>query len=146
VTSPDPAPTTLTTRETIQATPERLFELWTKPDHLLQWFGPDGATCVDPQVDLKVGGRYRIGNRFPDGTTLWITGIFELIEKSSQLIYSWGLEPAPSTERVTVRFEPKGDATEVIVVHENIAGAKLRDGHEKGWKDCLKGLIEYVGQ
>jgi len=41
---------------------------------------------------------------------------------------------------VTVRFEPKGDGTEVIVVHERIADEATRDDHEKGWAGCLDGL------
>jgi uncharacterized protein YndB with AHSA1/START domain len=129
---------------TIRAAPERLFEIWTHPDHLLKWFGPESATCVGPEVDLRIGGRYRIGNRFPDGNILWISGAFEVIEKPSRLVYSWGLEPAAPQERVTVRFEPKGDRTEVTVVHENIPSPELRDGHEKGWKECIEGLIDYV--
>jgi hypothetical protein len=47
-------------------------------------------------------------------------------------------------ERVTVRFEERGGATEVIVTHERIPNGALRDQHASGWKGCLDGLAEFV--
>ncbi len=44
-----------------------------------------------------------------------------------------------------MQFEPRDDATEVIVIHERIASAALRDGHEQGWHACLNGLERYLG-
>jgi uncharacterized protein YndB with AHSA1/START domain len=134
----------LVVRRTIRATPQHLFDAWTQPYQLKQWWGPLGADCIDAQVDLRVGGRYRIGNRFPDGTVVWISGDFEMIDPPHRLVYTWGLEPhASAPERVTVRFEPRGDLTEVIVLHERISDEAVRDRHEKGWEGCLDGLQEY---
>jgi uncharacterized protein YndB with AHSA1/START domain len=135
----------LVVRKTIRATPERLFEAWTTPAHLEQWWGPEGVTCIDSDVDLRIGGRYRIGNRLPDGTVLWITGEFEVIEPPRRLTYSWKLEgSAHPVERVTVRFEPRVGATEVIVTHERISSEPLREQHQVGWVGCLAGLEEYL--
>jgi hypothetical protein len=46
---------------------------------------------------------------------------------------------------VTVTFEPVGDATEVVVVHERIHTAATRDDHERGWIGCLDGLEQWSG-
>jgi uncharacterized protein YndB with AHSA1/START domain len=139
-------PITLVVQKTIAATPERLFAAWTEPDALRQWWGPDGVTCIDPQVDLRVGGRYRIGNRLRDGSILWIVGEFEAVEPPNQLVYTWRLEGGPeSTERVTVRFEQRGAGTEVIVTHALIVTGTLRDQHRLGWQGCLAGLARYTG-
>jgi len=134
----------LVVRKTIQAPPERLFQAWTEPAQLREWWGPEGVACIGAEVDLRVGGRYRIGNQLPDGTTLWIGGEFEVIERPRLLIYTWPLEGAPSSERVTVRFEPRGAATEVIVTHEGIRNEALRRQHQMGWYGCLDGLAEYL--
>ncbi|MFL5321211.1 MAG: SRPBCC domain-containing protein [Myxococcaceae bacterium] len=136
---------TLVARKSIRASPERLFELWTTPEHLHRWWGPKDVTCVGAEVDLRVGGRYRLGNRFPDGKVVWISGEFEEIRRPSQLCYSWrveGTDGAP--ERVTVRFEPEDGATLVIVTHERIADEALRRGHAAGWEGCLDGLERYA--
>jgi uncharacterized protein YndB with AHSA1/START domain len=141
----DRAVETLVVRQTIRATPERLFQAWTTPAQLLQWWGPVGVTCVDPAVDLRVGGRYRIGNRLPDGTMLWIGGEFELIDPPHALAYTWRVEGSSgATERVTVRFAPKDGATEVTVTHERIANRLSREQHEYGWRGCLTRLAAYV--
>ena len=145
MTAKDNHSVTLVVRETIRATPERLFEAWTRPEQLMQWWGPEGVTCSAAEVDLKVGGNYRIANRFPDGKLLWITGSFEAVEPPHRLVYTWsiGVESGV-TERVTVSFEARGEATEVVVTHERIRDTAQRDMHEQGWRGCLAGLKRYL--
>jgi uncharacterized protein YndB with AHSA1/START domain len=136
---------TLVARRTIQATAARLFEAWTQPAQLRHWWGPASVLCIDAEVDLRVGGRYRIANRFPDGRIVWIVGQFEAIEAPYRLVYTWALEPGSGpTERVTVQFRPQGDATEVIVTHEGIPSVPVRQRHEQGWQACLQGLADYL--
>jgi uncharacterized protein YndB with AHSA1/START domain len=135
----------LIVRRTIRASPERLFAAWTEAERLTAWWGPANVACPAAEIDLRVGGRYRIANTMPDGGTLWIAGEFLQIERPRLLVYSWRLEPSDTaTERVTVRFESRGDATDVIVSHEHIADAAIRDQHGKGWEGCLDGLAAYI--
>ena len=146
-TTPDETPpmVTLVVRKTIHATPQRLFDAWTRPEELKKWWGPQSVTCVDAVVDLTVGGGYRIANQFPNGDMVWITGEFEVIERPNRLVYTWrlGTEAGPS-ERVSVTFEDRGTNTEVTVTHERIPGIPERDVHEQGWRGCLDGLAEYL--
>lgn len=135
----------LVVRRTIAASAERLFGAWTEPSQLLEWWGPRGVTCEDAEVDLRVGGRYRISNRLPDGRVVWISGEYELVDPPRKLVYSWRLDDSTAPlERVTVRFEPKADGTEVTVVHERIRDVETRAQHELGWHGCLDGLNAHV--
>jgi len=135
----------LVVRRTIRARPEALFAAWTDPQQLQRWWGPAGVTCTAAEIDLRVGGSYRIANRMPDGSTLWIAGEFEVIEPPSRLIYTWHLEiPEAAIERVSVTFIPRDSATEVIVTHERIANPAARTRHECGWIDCLAGLARFL--
>jgi uncharacterized protein YndB with AHSA1/START domain len=137
--------TTLEVRRTIKATPERLFAAWTDPAQLMAWWGPQGVDCIGAEVDLRTGGRYRIGNQMPDGSRIWIVGTFEIIDRPRLLTYSWLLEGTPSAvERVTVRFEQADGGTEVIVTHEKIPDERLRSQHVYGWAGCLDGLAAYL--
>ena len=131
---------TLVVRRAIRATPERLFDAWTQPTQLRQWWGPEDAECADAQVDLRVGGQYRIANRFRDGRVVWITGEFEVIEPPHRLEYTWRVEPQTAWERVSVRFERSRTGTDVVVTHERIADERTRDSHEQGWRECLDKL------
>lgn len=130
---------TLVTRRTIRASAARLFAAWTEPAQLLAWWGPRPVTCSAAEVDLRVGGRYRIANRLPDGSTLVIEGEFQIVQPPHRLVYTWRAGEDQAS-RVTVRFEPRGDDTEVVVIHEMIPGERMRDSHERGWAGCLEGL------
>jgi uncharacterized protein YndB with AHSA1/START domain len=132
----------LIVRRTIQASVKRVFEAWTSPEHLVRWWGPRPVRCDEAVVDLRVGGEYRISNRFPDGNVLLITGKFDVVDVPSRLVYSWRIEgKSDHDSTVTVRFEPRGaDATEVIVIHNRIDSESTRADHEHGWIGCLDGL------
>ena len=148
-------------RKTIAANPEQVFRAWTHPEALQKWWGPVGVTCHEAEVDLRIGGAYRIGNTLPDGNVIWITGEFEKIETNSMLVYTWstyaggpsqsGTEEASRAavqERVTVKFnsvplQSVQQGTEVIVIHEKIETQVLVEQHLHGWEGCLAGLLEY---
>jgi uncharacterized protein YndB with AHSA1/START domain len=135
----------LIVRRSIRASPERIFDAWTQPQYLKQWWGPKSVECIDAEVELRVGGRYRIANQFPDGKILWISGEFEAIERPQRLVYTWRVGTAEAAaERVTVTFEARGETTEVVVMHERIPTDAMRDMHEQGWVGCLDGLIDYL--
>ncbi len=136
---------TLTVRRVIRAEPKELFEAWTDAAQLVAWWGPRPVTCTEAQVDLRVGGRYRTGNRLPDGKILYIGGVFEIVEPPHLLVYTWQLEPAAGEpERVTVRFEARAGGTEVSITHERIGDAALRERHQGGWEGCLDSLAAYL--
>lgn len=138
---PDPLVASLTVCRTIRASPERLFDAWTEPSRLMQWWGPAGVTCISAEVDLRVDGRYRIGNQLPQGDVVWIVGVFERISPPHLLVYSWQLEHlAQSPERVTVRFDQVDAGTQVTVLHERIADMATRQSHDAGWQGCLQRL------
>ncbi len=138
----------LVVRRTIRASAARLFEAWTAPELLVSWWGPKGVRCSHAEFDPRVGGKIRIANEMPDGSTLWILGELLEVEPPSKLVYTWRTEPARAAasvdERVTVRFEARGrEETEVIVVHERIVDDETRSGHATGWEGCLDGLADW---
>lgn len=136
--------TELTIRRVIAASRERIFDAWTKPELLEQWWGPTGVRCIGAEIDLRAGGAYRIGNELPDGRILWIAGVFEIVERPRQLVYSWQVGDEPAS-RVTVAFIVLGErSTEVSIHHERIATDALRDDHEHGWGGCLDGLARWA--
>jgi uncharacterized protein YndB with AHSA1/START domain len=134
----------LVVRRTIRATAERIFAAWTQPEHLLAWWGPRPVTCSGAEVDLRVGGRYRIVNALPDGTSVTISGEFREVAPPSKLVYTWRTGPSlDESSLVTVRFEQRGDATEVTIVHDQIPSEAIRKSHELGWNGCMEGLAVY---
>ena len=142
----DESSLTLIARRTIRASAARLFAAWTEPAQLMAWWGPrTDVVCAVAEVDLRVGGKYRIGNRFPNGDMIWIAGEYEHIEPPHKLVFTWYVEAdSAMVERVTVKLEPLNEMTEVIVIHERIINATVRDQHQQGWFGCFNGLAAYL--
>jgi uncharacterized protein YndB with AHSA1/START domain len=139
------SPRRLVVRRLIEASAEALFDAWTTPAQLLLWWGPRGSRCTHATVDLRVGGRYRLGSALPDGRTVFIVGEFVSIDRPRELAYTWGLEPGNGApECVTIRFRPRETGTEVVVVHERIRGERARRSHAEGWQGCLDGLAALI--
>jgi uncharacterized protein YndB with AHSA1/START domain len=145
-TPPPPGTLVLVVRRTINGNPERLFDAWTRSEELLAWWGPRPVRCTRADVDLRVGGRYRIDNLLPTGDVLTIGGEFTLVERPHKLVYTWSVTPGVAQpELVTVRFDRKGpDLTEVVVTHERIESAAVHNSHATGWSGCLDGLALHV--
>ena len=135
----------LVVKRSFIAAPERVFDAWTQADQLTQWWGPAGVACPHAEVDLRVGGSYRICNRLPGGGLVYIVGEFVRIERPTLLVYSWQLEPGSGeTSLVTVRFAAQGCDTALTISHNRIADVHTRDGHERGWSGCLDGLAQFL--
>jgi uncharacterized protein YndB with AHSA1/START domain len=131
----------LIARRTIRANVQRVFDAWTQPEQLRAWWGPRPVTCSDAEVDLRVGGRFRIANALPDGGTVTIHGEFRVVEPPRKLVYTWRMDDGTlESSLVTVTFEPRGEGTEVVVVHEDIPSEPVRESHDNGWRGCLDGL------
>jgi glutathione S-transferase len=136
----------LVVRRRIRAPVVRVFEAWTEPQQLRAWWGPRPVTCSHAEVDLRVGGRYRLVHALPDGGSLAIYGEFRVVETPRKLVYTWRMDGGHrEASLVTVRFEGVGDATDVLIVHEEIPSEPVRDSHEKGWRGCLDGLEHHFG-
>jgi uncharacterized protein YndB with AHSA1/START domain len=133
----------LVMRRRMRASAETIFAAWTSAESLRRWWGPEGVACADVELDVRVGGSYRIGNAMPDGTVTWITGVFERIDPPRELSFTWRVDGGGEV-RVIVKLTPDGEETEVVVVHQRIVDAATRAGHERGWDGCLAGLTRVL--
>jgi len=135
----------LETSRPIHASREKVFDAWTNPAQLRKWFAvADGFTTPIAEVDLKVGGRYRLGMKAPgDNPLLVVGGVYQEIVHLERLIFTWRWESTGHDEPetlVTVEFVEHDGVTEVRLRHELFADASQRDKHGEGWAGCLDHL------
>ncbi len=131
----------LEVRRTIAAPVDRVFAAWTRPELVRKWWGPAEVQCTSAEIDLRVGGRFKLANQLPDGSVIWIGGEFLAVEPPGRLVYTWQVDDQPpDQQQVTVRFEPCDGGTEVIVLHERMTQRAQRESHEYGWNGCLDRL------
>ena len=124
---------------TIKASPEKVFAAWTEPKTLKKWMSPtEQMEVAVAETDLRVGGRYRIVMREPDGKEHKIAGVYKEIENPKKIAFTWGWEGSPEAETlVTVELRKKGAATELTLTHFKFADDKTRDMHNQGWVGCI---------
>ena len=126
----------------VQATPDRVFAAWTTPQLMKQWNAPGDRTNPVVEVDLRIGGRYRIHMAAPDGKTSKVTGVYREIDPPRRLVYTWFWETNPDLGEmvVTVEFHPRGEATEIVLVHAGCVSEEAANNHRNGWLGALPKL------
>jgi uncharacterized protein YndB with AHSA1/START domain len=131
----------------VQAPPERVFAAWTTPAMMKQWSAPGDRTNPLVEVDLRVGGRYRIHMAAPDGATSKVTGVYREIDPPRRLVYTWFWETSPSLGEmlVTVDFHRRGEATEIVLVHADAISEEAASNHRNGWLSALPKLDRLLG-
>ena len=124
-------------RRSFRAAADRVFHAWTQPTALRQWWCPVGWVADAVEIDLRVGGAYRIAMRRSGGTdAVAVCGRFLEIMPPERLVFTWRWEGAfldsPET-RVVIELRQFGDITELILRHENFTEDDMRQQHWSGW-------------
>lgn len=150
---------------------EKVWDAWTRQEHLLRWFGPKGFTMVHATVDLRIGGTFHYCMQDPRGIEMWGRWVFQTIARPNNLefISSFsnangeaipapfpGLDDFPLEVWSTVRFvEHAGEGRGTLVTLEArpFHGTKVqRDFFTAfhgsmcgGWTGTLEQLAEFLG-
>ena len=127
----------------IPAPRDRVFALLTEPPELARWWGPRDFTIPDVHVELRVGGRYRITMRPPDGAEFHLSGEYLDVEVPRRLRYTFGWDEPHPDDRVTIvdlTLDDLGEATVVSLVQGDFATPDRLALHEAGWGDSLAKL------
>ena len=137
----------LTLKRRLNATPEKVYAAWTDPEKIARWFGPSQvkAGSVKADIDLRVGGRYRISFESADGEYSQVDGVYREVTPNARIAFSWAWHSTPERESlVTVSMKPDGSGTLLTFLHEQFADATARDNHERGWTEFLGKLENYL--
>jgi uncharacterized protein YndB with AHSA1/START domain len=87
-----------------------VWEVWTDPKHIANWWGPDGFTNTISQMDLRENGEWNLVMHGPDGTDYKNKSIFREIVKHKRIVYEHISAPKFTT---TITFEAEGDTTKL---------------------------------
>ena len=136
------------------APPEKIFNAWTDPALLKQWFAPLPWTVTKAETDVRAGGTNLIVMRSPEGQEFPGHGVYLEVIKNQRLVFTNAFTKAwePSEQKplmvVEVTLEQQGDITNYTarVRHWTIAD---RESHEKmgfhvGWVTCAEQLAALV--
>jgi uncharacterized protein YndB with AHSA1/START domain len=133
---------------------ELVWEAWTNPKVLAQWWGPRGFTSPVCEVSLRVGGALCIHMRAPNGVVYPMRGVFQEIVKPEKLVFTniaVDNEDRPVLDGVTtVTFADLGGKTELTVKTWAVAvvdyATAYLAGMEAGWTMSIDKLVELLAK
>jgi len=154
-------------RRAFDAPRDLVFQAFSEPERMQQWWGPKGFSVVAAKMDLRPGGSYHYGLRGPDGSTLWGKFVYREIVRPERLVLvnSFSDEDGNITRHplsatwprqlmstflfaehdrrttLTIKWSPlDADAA------ERATFAAAHDNMRRGWTGTLDRLADYLGK
>ena len=147
------------------ATRDKVWQAWTEPARLKQWWGPRGFKVHTCKVDLRPGGTFLYGMKAPDGSDMWGKFVYREIDAPKKLVFVVsfsdpkggitrhpGMENWPAYIHSTVTFEEQGAKTRVTVQWTPQDASEVerrtfeegRPSMQQGWGGTLDQLTTYL--
>ena len=143
----------LVIERTLEAPPERVFDAFTEPDQLTKWWWPAGFTCPAAEVDLRVGGTFRLAMQWPESFPLeaqfshYMCGEYYEIDRPRRLVMSGRAVSDEQGELfatlIELTFEACEEGTALTMrqsYFEPMPPAAAMGGAEQGWTEQLDKL------
>jgi uncharacterized protein YndB with AHSA1/START domain len=139
------------TRE-FDAPRELVFQAFTDPELVPQWWGPRRLSTLVDKMDAKAGGQWRFLNRDPQGNEYAFHGVYHEVRAPERLIDTFEFEGLPEAghvclETLTLEALP-GGRTRLTTqsVFQSVADrdGMLQSGMEEGLNDSYERLTELL--
>lgn len=131
----------LTLNRRLKAPARLVYAAWTQPDKMMRWFCPADSEVLYAEASPKVGGKYRVIMRTPDGVKHVTSGEYIEVILDEKLVFTWGWDSEPGIRsQVTVSLKETDGETELTLFHEQLPTTISRDGHLEGWTGALANL------
>ena len=149
----------LTLSRVVKAPRGIAFRAWTEPDLLVQWWGPDGVSNCECEIEPRAGGVFRVvmvagetlgdrsGERWP------VIGTIQEFDPPARLVIATQAVDDDGTVHLdavtTVLFDDEGDGTTRITVHTAAEGISVHapqmlEGMRQGWTESMDKFAAFV--
>jgi uncharacterized protein YndB with AHSA1/START domain len=134
------AKTTITVEATINAPIEKVWEIWSKPEHITKWCqASEDWHAPYADNDLRVDGKFKTTMAAKDGSFSFdFGGVYTDVKQNSLIAYKM-----EDGREVSITFIPEGDTTKVIETFdpETINPIEMQRG---GWQAILDNFKKYT--
>ena len=132
------------------APPSLVFKAFTKPEHMVRWWGPQNFSTTVEKLEFREGGSYRFTIHGPNDRHHGMSGIFREIVEPKKIIFTFAWvdekgEPGNET-LITITINPEGAKTRLIFRQAPFDDAKNRDSHAEGWGEVLDKLAPLLDE
>jgi uncharacterized protein YndB with AHSA1/START domain len=132
----------------VKAPCQLVYQAWTDPKQLAQWFSPEDAKCQSVAADVRVGGAHRIHLiSQKDNRDHIAVGEYKQVIPNQLLQFTWHWEHYHMPDSViTVSFEDLGKTTRVTLVHEGLPDQEDVEQHGQGWTSLMKKFARLMAE
>lgn len=141
------------------AMPQQVFEAWSNPEALGQWFGPHTHKCKVEKYDFRVDGEWQIrmtpvaedtdcGGYDKAADSVCAGTFVEIIDnKRIAMTFAWIENGGDiSGTLLTIEFNDSDGGTEVTLIHEKLPNKDAADAHRGGWQGSLECLDTFLSE
>ena len=140
---------TLTLKRTFDVPVKLVWEAWTQPEHVINWWGPKGMKIEVIEHEFSVGGKWKYVMPMPDGSEFISEGEYLEIVEFKKIITTANFKPMTEGVEIQALFEENGDKTNFTfnVVHQTEEYCKQQEkmGFYNGWGSAFDRLDTFVG-
>lgn len=142
-----PSDTEILMRCSFNAPRQLVFDAFTKPEHLANWWGPHGTSLSACELDLRAGGKWRMVIRDASGEENAFGGAILEVTPPERFMWTFGWEGMPGQEGPEeMIFEEAGGKTTVTArstfPDKETRDAVLQSGMEEGAAQSYERLAE----
>jgi uncharacterized protein YndB with AHSA1/START domain len=152
---------TLRIERMFDAPRELVFDAWTRPEYLMQWYAPRSCTIQLVKLDARPGGRFHWCIHNPSFGDCWCVGVYKEIVRPERIVYTLAtadsagneIEPVqaghdprwPRESLVTVTLAEVRGATLLTLEQNVLESLAKHTGAHPSWLQMLDRLAEVVG-
>lgn len=139
---------TLTLNRTFDASIQIVWDAWTEPGHIAQWWGPKGMETTIVKHNFTIGGEWEYAMLMPDGSAFIGEGTYLDIIELEKIRSTANFKPMTEGVEIQAFFEKNGDKTNFTfnVVHPTEEYCKQQEamGFKNGWGSTFDRLEEFI--
>jgi len=131
----------------LRAPRERIYRAFLEPEAMVKWCAPHGFTAAVHEIDVRVGGRYRMSfTNFATGTSHSFGGSYMELSPHDRIVYCDQFDDPdlPGRMITTIHLRELGAVTELELVQSGLPGAMPLEYVYLGWQESLSMLAQLV--
>lgn len=133
-------PNTIRLHRVFHAPPARVYKAFLDPDAMVKWLPPNGFTAKVKQMDVRVGGQYKMSfTNFNSGTSHSFGGTYVELVPHERIRYTDQFDDPnlPGEIAVTITFKKVSVGTEVNIEQAGVPDVIPPEACYLGWQESL---------
>lgn len=127
---------------TFDAPRELVFDVYTDPNRMADWWGPEGYPILEQEMDVRSGGSWMVAQADKDGERFSFHGVYHEVKSPERIVWTFEFDGTPGHISLeTITFEEIDGKTKVTgkSIYQSVEDrdAMIESGMESGLNEGL---------